>query len=107
VVPIAAAGAKSSKIIPTCTYKVYEGGSHGLAQHVWDTIGRAQLGIHEWVSAREKCERRARAAIGDQEYRNAFLTGYGTGLEAGIFSALDPGPLDPSSSPPSGPAQEH
>ncbi|MEV5504847.1 alpha/beta hydrolase, partial [Nonomuraea fuscirosea] len=31
VVPIAAAGAKSSKIIPTCTYKVYEGGSHGLA----------------------------------------------------------------------------
>ncbi|GAB3210754.1 alpha/beta hydrolase [Marinactinospora endophytica] len=31
VVPIAAAGAKSSKIIPDCTYKVYEGGSHGLA----------------------------------------------------------------------------
>ncbi|MEV0163239.1 ATP-binding protein [Nonomuraea fuscirosea] len=79
----------------------------GLAQHVWDTIGRAQLGIHEWVSAREKCERQARAAIGDQEYRNAFLTGYGTGLESGIFSALDPGPLDPSSSPPSRPAQEH
>ncbi|MEV7007079.1 alpha/beta hydrolase [Streptosporangium sp. NPDC051022] len=31
IVPIAAAGDKSSKIIPNCVYKVYQGGSHGLA----------------------------------------------------------------------------
>ncbi|MEV0612482.1 ATPase [Nonomuraea sp. NPDC050404] len=63
----------------------------GLAQQVWDTIGRAQLGIHEWVSARRTCELEARAAIGDRAYRAAFRTGYDTELEAGIALALDPG----------------
>ncbi|MFC5831816.1 ATP-binding protein [Nonomuraea insulae] len=64
----------------------------GLAQQVWDTIGRAQIGIHEWVSARDVCERQARAAIGDRAYRAAFRAGYDTGLEAGILHALDPTP---------------
>ena len=36
IVPIAAAGAKSSKIIPDCTYKVYPGASHGLANVAGD-----------------------------------------------------------------------
>ncbi|MEO3793941.1 alpha/beta hydrolase [Nonomuraea sp. B10E15] len=31
IVPIAAAGDKSSQIIKNCSYKVYEGGSHGIA----------------------------------------------------------------------------
>ncbi|TDD25115.1 alpha/beta fold hydrolase [Nonomuraea diastatica] len=31
IVPIAAAGDKSSQIIENCSYKVYEGGSHGIA----------------------------------------------------------------------------
>ncbi|MET8868439.1 ATPase [Nonomuraea sp. NPDC004580] len=63
----------------------------GLAQQVWDTIGRAQIGIHEWVAARTRCERQARAAIGDQAYGSAFRTGYDTGLDTGIVQAIDSG----------------
>ncbi|MFC6542475.1 ATP-binding protein [Nonomuraea salmonea] len=63
----------------------------GLAQQVWDTIGRAQIGIHEWVEARTRCERQARAAIGDQAYGTAFRTGYDTGLDTGIVQAIDSG----------------
>ncbi|MGW4799472.1 ATP-binding protein [Nonomuraea sp. NPDC004297] len=62
----------------------------GLAQQVWDTLGRAQVGIREWVSARENCERQARAAIGDDAYRAAFTEGYDIGLDAGIVRALAP-----------------
>ncbi|MFB4263669.1 ATPase [Nonomuraea sp. GTA35] len=68
----------------------------GLAQQVWDTIGRARLGIREWVAAREMCERLARAAIGDSAYRTAFAAGYDTGLDTGILHALDPGPARPA-----------
>ncbi|MEV0391437.1 hypothetical protein [Nonomuraea sp. NPDC050643] len=64
----------------------------GLAQQVWDTIGRAQIGIREWVSARQTCERQAKAAIGDQAYTAAFRAGYDAGLETGIVHALDPAP---------------
>ncbi|MGR6920791.1 ATP-binding protein [[Actinomadura] parvosata] len=62
----------------------------GLAQQVWDTIGRAQIGIHEWVSARETCERQARAMLGDEAYQVAFRAGYDTMLDTGILHALHP-----------------
>ncbi|MFB4274266.1 ATPase [Nonomuraea sp. MTCD27] len=70
----------------------------GLAQQVWDTIGRAQIGIREWVEARERCERQARRAIGDRAFQAAFQAGYDTGLDTGILHALDP--------PGPGPAQD-
>ncbi|WP_344482541.1 ATPase [Nonomuraea monospora] len=68
----------------------------GLAQQVWDTVGRAQIGIQEWVAARETCEREAREAIGDSAYQTAFSAGYDTGLDTGILLALDPNPAHPA-----------
>ncbi|WP_052422748.1 ATP-binding protein [Nonomuraea candida] len=63
----------------------------GLAQQVWETIGRAQIGIREWVSAREESERLARAAIGDRAFQAAFRAGYETALDTGIARVLDAG----------------
>ncbi|MGW0811443.1 ATP-binding protein [Nonomuraea sp. NPDC002799] len=64
----------------------------GLAQQVWDTVGRAQIGIRAWVAAREACEEQARDAIGDEAFLAAFSAGYDTGLETGIVHALKPAP---------------
>ncbi|WP_344874115.1 ATPase [Nonomuraea antimicrobica] len=72
----------------------------GLAQQVWDTIGRAQIGIRQWVSARERCERQARELLGDRAYRAAYRAGYDTGLETGILHALDPAASAPDRTAP-------
>ncbi|MFC6065415.1 hypothetical protein [Streptomyces ochraceiscleroticus] len=58
----------------------------GLAQQIWDTLGRRQAGIREWVAAREACEQQTRAALGDDAYRLAFAAGYETDLDTGIAS---------------------
>nr|BFE82513.1 hypothetical protein GCM10020093_051140 [Planobispora longispora] len=48
----------------------------GLAQRLWETLGRPQAGIPEWVAAREACERRNRRALGSGPTRS--LTGTDT-----------------------------
>ncbi|MEU5879207.1 LuxR family transcriptional regulator [Spirillospora sp. NPDC047279] len=68
----------------------------GLAQRVWDTIGRSQVGITAWVAARRAGEDQARRALGEAAYRIAYRTGYDTDVETGIAQALDAGPALPA-----------
>ncbi|WP_196942721.1 hypothetical protein [Streptomyces sclerotialus] len=60
----------------------------GLAQQVWDTLGRPQTGIPAWTAAREACEQHTRQALGGHAYRLAFHTGYETDLDTGIARTL-------------------
>ncbi|POX43259.1 LuxR family transcriptional regulator [Streptomyces sp. Ru73] len=70
----------------------------GVAQQIWDTLGRPQAGVPEWVAARRACEEQARAALGDDAYQAAFDAGYHADLHAGITYALTRhGPLAPPS----------
>ncbi|MCF3119017.1 hypothetical protein IPZ68_04735 [Streptomyces arenae] len=84
-----------------------DGSSHqaawllGLAQRVWDTLGRSQAGIPSLIAARRACEERTRAALGDSAYEAAFRTGYDTDLGLGTARVLgDMSPLSPPSPDP-------
>ncbi|MER7397623.1 AAA family ATPase [Streptomyces sp. NPDC000151] len=61
----------------------------GIAQQVWLTLGRPQLGMPGLVAAREATERRVRHAIGDTAYEKEFATGLETHTDNGIAYALD------------------
>ncbi|MCF3120168.1 hypothetical protein IPZ68_10705 [Streptomyces arenae] len=61
----------------------------GLAQQLWDTLGRPQLGLPEWVAVRERSEQQARAAIGDRRFEAAFEAGHAATWDAGMAYALD------------------
>ncbi|MFF4607727.1 ATP-binding protein [Streptomyces sp. NPDC001339] len=45
---------------------------YGMGKAVWRTVGYPQRGVPELRAVREECERRARAAIGDRAYEEAF-----------------------------------
>ncbi|MFD8546585.1 ATP-binding protein [Streptomyces sp. NPDC059649] len=45
---------------------------YGSGQALWRTVGHPQRGTPELRAVREECERRARAAIGDRAYAEAF-----------------------------------
>jgi predicted ATPase len=60
----------------------------GFGHQVWRTFGLPQLGAPEFVAGRDLCERRARAAIGDEAYSAAFQAGLDGGVDEGIFYAL-------------------
>ncbi|AQZ66643.1 hypothetical protein BKM31_38985 [[Actinomadura] parvosata subsp. kistnae] len=60
----------------------------GLAQQVWNRIGRPQIGIATWVEARQDCEAKARSLIGDAPYERAYQAGYDADpLDVGIAYA--------------------
>ncbi|MGY0492539.1 ATP-binding protein [Streptomyces sp. WG-D5] len=61
----------------------------GLAQQLWDTLGRPQLGLPAWVAARERSEEQARAAIGDHLYETAYEKGRAATWDAGMAYALN------------------
>ncbi|MEV5981935.1 NB-ARC domain-containing protein [Streptomyces sp. NPDC052114] len=71
----------------------------GLAQQVWDDLGRPQAGIPALISARRACEARTRAALGDSAYEAAFRTGYDTDLDLGTARVLGDMALLPPPSP--------
>ncbi|TYB58397.1 LuxR family transcriptional regulator [Nonomuraea sp. PA05] len=48
----------------------------GVAQQVWNRIGRPQIGIPTWVAARRECEVQARRLVGDPAYERAYQAGY-------------------------------
>ncbi|HEU5160032.1 MAG TPA: NB-ARC domain-containing protein [Streptosporangiaceae bacterium] len=60
----------------------------GFGHQVWRTFGLPQLGAPEFVAGRDLCERRARAAIGDEAYEAAFRTGLEGEVDDGIAYAL-------------------
>lgn len=60
----------------------------GFGHQVWRTIGLPQLGAPEFIAARDLCERRARAAIGDEAYATAFSAGLECDVDEGISYAL-------------------
>jgi hypothetical protein len=60
----------------------------GLAQQVWDTVGRAQAGVSPWVAARQACEKQTRNALGDLAYETAYRAGYTVSLDSGVAHAL-------------------
>jgi predicted ATPase len=62
----------------------------GLAQQVWDTIGRPQAGVPGLVAVRQACEKQTRAAVGEGAYQTAYQTGYLADLATGIAHAVDP-----------------
>ncbi|MEV5558222.1 NB-ARC domain-containing protein [Nonomuraea wenchangensis] len=64
----------------------------GMGRRLWREIGQAQLGISPWVAARDAAERQARAAVGEDAFRAAYLAGSGTSLDAGVVYALSPAP---------------
>ncbi|MEW1658614.1 MULTISPECIES: NB-ARC domain-containing protein [unclassified Streptomyces] len=45
---------------------------YGGGQAIWRTVGHPQRGTPELRAVREQCERRARAAIGDEAYAETF-----------------------------------
>ncbi|UKY48465.1 ATP-binding protein [Streptomyces inhibens] len=45
---------------------------YGSGQAIWRTVGHPQRGTPELRAVREECERRARAAIGDEAYTDTF-----------------------------------
>lgn len=47
----------------------------GTGHAWWRTVGRPQMGSPSLTALRDEAERRARAAIGDEAYENAFLGG--------------------------------
>ncbi|MEU6114557.1 NB-ARC domain-containing protein [Streptomyces sp. NPDC047117] len=59
----------------------------GMAQQLWDTLGQPQLGLPDWVAARERCETQARTAIGDRSYEAAYQAGRAVPWEAGMAYA--------------------
>ncbi|WP_052862894.1 ATP-binding protein [Streptomyces niger] len=60
----------------------------GTAQQVWDTLGRAQIGVPELVAARAACEHQVREAIGDGAYEAAFRKGLEISIKDGLIHAL-------------------
>ena len=60
----------------------------GIGQEYWRTVGKAQMGAPRLTAVREECERRARAALGDQAYDTAFRRGARAGLDQGLSYAL-------------------
>jgi predicted ATPase len=60
----------------------------GLGHQVWRTFGLPQLGAPEFVAGRALCERRARAAIGDEAYKAAFQLGLDSEVGEGVSYAL-------------------
>ncbi|MEU4347383.1 NB-ARC domain-containing protein [Streptomyces sp. NPDC023838] len=60
----------------------------GIGQEYWRTVGKAQMGAPRLAAVREECERRARAALGDQAYDSAFRRGARAGLDQGLSLAL-------------------
>ncbi|MEV0603315.1 regulator [Streptomyces sp. NPDC050315] len=60
----------------------------GLAQQLWDTLGKPQLGLPDWVAARERCEQQIRQAIGDHAYEAAYEAGRAATWDAGMAYAL-------------------
>ncbi|MFD9489467.1 ATP-binding protein [Streptomyces sp. NPDC059991] len=60
----------------------------GIGQEYWRTVGKAQMGAPRLTAVREECERRARAALGDQAYDTAFRRGARAGLDQGLSHAL-------------------
>ncbi|MEU1077383.1 MULTISPECIES: NB-ARC domain-containing protein [unclassified Streptomyces] len=60
----------------------------GIGQEYWRTVGKAQMGAPRLTAVREECERRARAALGDQAYDSAFHRGVRAGLDQGLSHAL-------------------
>jgi predicted ATPase len=64
----------------------------GIAQQLWQTVGRPQLGSQELTAARALCERQAREAIGDAAYEAAYKAGLETDPEGGVAHALATAP---------------
>jgi predicted ATPase len=60
----------------------------GFGHQVWRTFGLPQLGAPEFVAGRDLCERRARAAIGNEAYTTAYQAGLECGVDEGITYAL-------------------
>ncbi|MFB4282139.1 NB-ARC domain-containing protein [Nonomuraea sp. MTCD27] len=60
----------------------------GLAEAIWDTLGKRRIGLPEVVTARQACESRVRKVLGDGAYDSAFRAGREADLDAGVAYAL-------------------
>ncbi|MFC6063306.1 ATP-binding protein [Streptomyces ochraceiscleroticus] len=60
----------------------------GLAQQVWDILGRIQFGVPEHIAVRHACEQQLRHALGNHAFETAFRTGYETDPDTGIAHIL-------------------
>ncbi|MFJ9413422.1 ATP-binding protein [Streptomyces sp. NPDC101227] len=61
---------------------------YGTGQAYWRTVGHPQRGTPELRAVREECEQRARAAIGDEAYADAFRRGTEARPEASLAKVL-------------------
>jgi hypothetical protein len=60
----------------------------GFNHQLWRTFGLPQVGGPEVVAGRDLCERRARAAVGDDVYTAAYRVGIESEMYEGIAYAL-------------------
>ncbi|GGZ42794.1 ATP-binding protein [Streptomyces poonensis] len=60
----------------------------GIAQRLWNSVGRNQLGIPALVAARRASERQARDAGGDAVYETAYRKGLEGSINDGLAYAL-------------------
>ncbi|WNF31189.1 regulator [Streptomyces sp. C11-1] len=61
---------------------------YGTGQAYWRMVGHPQRGTPELGPVRERCERQARAAVGDEAYQRAFERGQSDNAEVGLAAAL-------------------
>ncbi|PWI18787.1 hypothetical protein DI272_35095 [Streptomyces sp. Act143] len=60
----------------------------GLTHRLWATVGQSQVGVAAWITARERCEKQAREAMGDASYEEAFRAGCETDLATAVDEQL-------------------
>ncbi|MFF8294867.1 ATP-binding protein [Streptomyces globisporus] len=61
---------------------------YGTGHAYWRMVGHPQRGTPELAPVRERCERQARAAVGDEAYQRAFERGQSDNAEVGLAAAL-------------------
>lgn len=66
-----------------------------VSRRMWEVSGPSQFGSPELRAARDLCEQRARALIGDRVYDTAFDEGSQLGLDAALSLALGYPPRAP------------
>ncbi|MFD0692004.1 ATP-binding protein [Actinomadura fibrosa] len=72
----------------------------GFAEHVWRTFGLPQFGSPDFAARRVRCERTARAMLGDAAYEAALREGRELAIDHGIDYALGTADPPPPSRPP-------
>ncbi|MEV0620969.1 AAA family ATPase [Nonomuraea sp. NPDC050404] len=60
----------------------------GLADQIWDTVGKQHFGAPELIAARQACEKQVLGVLGERAYLDAFQAGREADLDSEVSYAL-------------------